>query len=105
MYALVSLWQLPNVPWDELLPQVDQEIVTFARQAPGVVAGYWTYERTTSKSVGFILLETAEQAHDLKSAIESHMERQDHPGIQLEMVRVQEIVNQLSAPGIVTLRA
>jgi hypothetical protein len=73
MYALVSLWQLPDGPWDELQPQVDQEILSFARQAPGVVAGYWTYERTTSKSVGFILLKTAEQAHYLKSAIESHM--------------------------------
>lgn len=105
MYALVSLWQLPEVPWDELQPQLDQEIVSFARQSPGVVAGYWTYERTNGKSVGFVLLETAEQAHDLKNAIERYIEEQDHSSIHLEMLRVQAIVKQVSPESVVTVES
>jgi hypothetical protein len=99
MYALVTLWQLPEAPFDGLPPQPEQAIVSLFRQSPGFVEGYWTYERANGKSIGFILLETADHAHDLKNALESRMEGQDNLGVQLEMIRVQEIVAYVPADG------
>ncbi|MGI8826619.1 MAG: hypothetical protein ACR2JC_13405 [Chloroflexota bacterium] len=98
MYALVSLWQLSDAYSGELMLQLEHPIVPFVRQSPGFVEGYWTHERSNGKSFGFMLLDAAEHAYDLKDAIESHMEGQDHPRAQLEMIRVQEIVAH--EPGV-----
>jgi hypothetical protein len=97
MYALVSWWQLPETGCGDSLPQLEPAIVPLLRESPGFVEGYWTYERSNGKSVGFTLLDTAEHAHDLKNAIETHMESQERPAAQLEMIRVQEIVTHLPA--------
>jgi hypothetical protein len=77
---------------DEPPPKLEQPIVSLIRESPGFVEGYWTYESANGKSVGFCLLETAEHAHDLRNTIETHMEGRDHVGLELEMIRVQEIV-------------
>jgi hypothetical protein len=97
MFALVSLWQLPEASLDQPLPELEQRSVALVMHSPGVIEGFWTYERANGKSVGFTLLDTAEHARDLKNAIESHVEAQDHLGVQLEMIRVQEIVIRLAA--------
>jgi hypothetical protein len=100
VHALVSLWQWTEIPGDELPPELERSIASLVRQSPGYAEGYWTYERANGKSIGFVLLETAEQAHDLKNAIESHMEVQGQRGIRLEMIRVQEIVTHLPARSV-----
>jgi hypothetical protein len=100
MYALVSLWQLPEAPYDEPQSPLDHRIVRFAQQAPGFVEGYWSYERVNGKSVGFILVDTAEHARALRDAMENRMDEDDHPSIRLEMIRVQEVMTHVSADGI-----
>jgi hypothetical protein len=97
MYALVSWWQLPETRSRESLPELEPAIVPLVRESPGFVESYWTYERSNGKSVGFTLLDTPEHAHDLKNAIECHMESREHPAALLEMIRVQEIVAHVPA--------
>jgi hypothetical protein len=93
------MWQLPEAPFDGLPPQLEQAIVSLVRQSPGFVESYWTCERANGKSIGFMLLETADHAHDLKNAIESRMEGQDSLSVHLEMIRVQEILAYVPADG------
>jgi hypothetical protein len=70
-------------------------MVDLIRESPGFVESYWTYEHSNGKSMGFTLLDTSEHAHDLRNAVESriedHMEWDQPPRFQLEMIRVQEI--------------
>lgn len=100
MYALVSLWQLIQAHDDALLPQLEHPIGPLVRRSPGVVESYWTYEHANGKSVGFTLLDSAEHAHDLRNALESQMEAQDHLSIHLEMTRVQEVVAHVPAESV-----
>ena len=56
-------------------------------------------------SEGMVVLDAihqiqAEHAHDLKNAIESHMDSREHTKVQLELIRVQEIVAHMpTAPS------
>ena len=102
MYAIVSWWQLPENSVDVSLVELEPEIVPLARQASGFLESFWTYEPSNCKSVGFMLMDTAEGAHDLKNAIESHMETRDHPAVRLEMIRVQKIVTHVTATPVIT---
>ncbi len=99
MHALVSLWQLDEARFDELMEQLKQRIIPFVRQSPGFVEGYWTYDHANGKSGGFTVLDTADCALDLKNTVESQAETQSDPGVQLEMIRVQEIVAHVQAEG------
>jgi hypothetical protein len=92
VHALVSWWQLPENHANRSLPELEPLIVALVRRAPGFIDGYWTFERVNCKSVGFTLLDTAEHAHDLRNAIESHVDSREQATVQLEMIRVQEIV-------------
>jgi hypothetical protein len=94
MYAVVSLWQLREDLADGALPEA---LVRQVRQAPGVVAGYWTYERSNGKSFGFTVVDGSDNAHELRRAIERHAETASAPGPLLEMVRVQRIVSEILA--------
>jgi hypothetical protein len=92
MFALVSLWQLPDTPRGAPDPPLHLPGAPLVRESPGYLEGYWTYERGNGKCVGFALLDSAQHAHDLRDAIESFMENQEHPAIQLEIIRVHEIM-------------
>ncbi len=94
MYALVGMWQWRDVD-GELSRQPHQGLTALLRESPGFAGGFWTYERANGKSIGFLLLDSADHAHDLKNAIESHMEGEDSPGLRLEMLRVQEVMTQV----------
>ena len=96
MYALVSLWQMPDQPRNRLLDEIEERIAALMAPVHGVLDAYWTYEPTNGKSVAFILLETADQAYDLRNAFERRIESTDAPRIELEMIRVQEIVARRS---------
>jgi hypothetical protein len=99
VYALVSLWQMPEEPWNELRPAIEGGIGMLIGRTPGVIDGYWTYEPANSKAIAFILLETADHAYDLRNALEGHMEMSEQGGIDLELIRVQEIVAHLAVEG------
>ena len=92
MHAVLSWWQLPEVRRDESVLKLEPSIEMLVERSPGFIEGYWTHERTRGKSVGFSLLDTAEHAHDLRNAVETHMESREHSAVQLEMIRVQEII-------------
>lgn len=89
MYALVSLWQLPEGDADGRLPG---PAVHQATQAPGFVVGFWTYERANGKAFGFMLLDSIDHAQDLRIAMELDADAHGGKGAQLEMVRVQELI-------------
>lgn len=92
LFALVSWWQLPDDTEHQSVIELAPSIGPIARRAPGFREGYWTYEPQNGKSVGFMLVDSAEDAYDLRNALENHMEAQDDPAVQLEMIRVQEVV-------------
>jgi len=94
VYALVTLWQLAELPAGDRPPEPEGSVVSMVRSSPGFIEGFWTFERGNGKSFGFIILETADHARDLKNAIEYRMETERTDGLQLEMIRVQEIVNR-----------
>ncbi len=91
-YALFSWWQLPGSARDKSLAVLLPEIVPLIRGAGGFLEGFWTYEPSNGKSVGFMLLDTAESAYELRNGIERHMEGQEGSAVRLEMIRVQEVV-------------
>jgi hypothetical protein len=95
VYALLALWQLPEEPWDHLLPQLEAGLTPLISGAAGVVEGYWTYEPANGKSVALVLLETADHAYDLRNTLERHMESGREPAIELEMLRVQRVMARL----------
>ena len=98
VHALVSWWQLPRRHSRESVIELEPAIVPLALRSPGFVEAFWTYEPSNGKSVGFMLLRTAENARNLRDSIESHMEACDHSLVRLEMIRIQEIVAHLDAP-------
>jgi hypothetical protein len=100
VYAIVSWWQLPENSLDGSLVELEPAIVPLARQASGFCECFWTFEPSNRKSVGFMLMDTVEGAHDLKNAIESYMEGRGHSAAQLEMIRVQKIVTHVTATPV-----
>lgn len=104
MHALVSWWQLPETCRGGSPLDFDPPMVDLIRESPGFMESYWTYERSNGKSVGFTLLDTAEHAHDLRNAIESHVERHIEgnvqPRIRLEMIRVHEITAHTAVEAV-----
>lgn len=97
MYLLISLWQMPEEPWGRLQPLMEGGIVSEIDRAPGVIEGYWTFEPFNGKSIGLVLLHTADQAYDLRNALEHLMEEQLEEGVELEMIRVQEVMVSLTS--------
>ena len=97
MYALVTLWHVPDARSDRPWPDHGQSCMPLFQESPGLIDGYWTFEHSNGKSFGFTLFDTAEHAHELKRAIENFVEEKEEPKVQLEMIRVQEIVARVPA--------
>jgi hypothetical protein len=97
LYALISLWQMPEEPEGRLQPLIGGSAASVIDSSPGVIEGYWTFEPSNGKSVGLVLLETASQAYDLRNALEHLMEERNEGGFELELIRVQEVVARLGS--------
>jgi hypothetical protein len=97
VYAIVSWWQLPEERCTESVIELEPAIITLARHQPDFMEAFWTYERSNGKSIGFMLVRTSEGAHEVRNAVESHMETCAVSSVQLEMIRAQKIVGHVPA--------
>jgi hypothetical protein len=89
MYALVTLWQLPDGRVEDTLPE---PVIRRARRAPGFLADYWTHEAGNGKSFGFMVLDSAAHARELCAALEHEIDVGSQSAARLEMSRVQRII-------------
>jgi hypothetical protein len=71
---------------------LEQMIVPGVRNAPGVVTGQWTLDRSTAESVVLITYDSATAAADMAANIRANADNQKAAGIQLVSVRVVDVI-------------
>jgi hypothetical protein len=77
---------------DEQLRELREHVVPTVREFRGFVSGYWTYNLTTGKLYGFVILESEEAAQALLESTERAIGRGTDSGVQLDAIGLAEVV-------------
>jgi hypothetical protein len=92
MFAAILTFHHDAARWEEQKPVLRARIIPMVKASPGFVAGYWTYDKSESRTVSFIVYETADQAQALVRGVRDESEFQRKSGVNLESTRVVEIM-------------
>ncbi|MEY2422179.1 MAG: hypothetical protein QOI95_2246 [Acidimicrobiaceae bacterium] len=71
---------------------LEQMIVPGVRNAPGVITGHWTLDRSTAESIVLITYDSSTAAEDMAANIRANADNQRTVGIDLVSVRIVEVV-------------
>jgi hypothetical protein len=71
---------------------LEQMIVPGVRNAPGVIAGYWTLDRSTAESIVLITYDSSTAAENMAANIRANADNQKAVGIELVSVRTVDVI-------------
>lgn len=71
---------------------LEQMIVPGVRNAPGVISGHWTLDRSKAESVVLITYDSSTAAENMAANIRANADNQKAVGIDLVSVRIVEVV-------------
>ena len=90
-HATVALFRMDPAMEDAQLQGLRDFIVPSVRDAPQVVTGFWSLDRSAGESVAFITFDSLESAEALAANVRNNAANQTAVGIELLSVRVAEI--------------
>jgi hypothetical protein len=99
MHAAIGVFTHDRSRWEEQKKVLHDRIIPFVKQAPGFVAGYWTYEPTASKTISFILFGTLAEAERFAGAVKQDVMSRDNGGVTLDSFTITDVVAEEARDG------
>src|SRR4051812_15026648 len=91
-HATIATFHMDLGREDEQRAGLEQMIVPGIRNAPGVITGHWTLDRSTAESVVLITYDSSTAAEDMAANIRANAANQKAIGIELVSVRVVDVL-------------
>jgi hypothetical protein len=99
MHAAIGVFTHDKSRWEEQKQHLHARIIPMVKQAPGFVAGYWTYEPDTSKTHSFILFGTQADAERFASFVKGDVANRGDHGVTLDAFFVTSVVAEEARDG------
>jgi hypothetical protein len=99
MHAAIGVFTHDKSRWEEQKQHLHARIIPMVKQAPGFVAGYWTYEPDTSKTVSFILFSTQAEAERFVGFVKNDVAGRGNNGVTLDSFTITSVVAEEARDG------
>jgi hypothetical protein len=92
IYATIATFHMELAREAEQRAALEQMIVPGVRNAPGVITGHWTLDRSTAESVVLITYDSSTAAESMAANIRANADNQKAVGIELVSVRIVDLI-------------
>lgn len=97
MYALVTVWTIPEGRREELLRGLNGQVVPRISKLPGFVAGYWNRDPVTRKAHGLTVFDNEVEARRLKEYIQGDAKNAAQAGMTCDSLAIVEVLASATA--------
>lgn len=91
-HAVVAVYHHPRETWTQQKQFLHERIVPMTRARPGFVSGTWSYGAKDSRSFGYVLFDSEQNARDLEAFLRAEAERPNPFGVAPVSIDVVEVL-------------
>ncbi len=96
-HACVVIYRHPRETWSQQEVFLHERIVPMVKSQPGFLAGYWSYEKNESKTVGYIVFANEADAKKLQAFLHEEAKRPNPFGVEQVSVDVVQVLAEARA--------